>query len=271
VSTFLETNRASWDERADIHVEDLTGSYGIEQFLAGEDVLFPIEAAEIGDVGGLKVLHLQCHIGLDTLCLARRGARVTGLDFSAAALRHARDLAEKAGLMAHFVHGEVYDAPALCGSDFDLVYTSWGTINWLPDIRRWGMVVAAVLKPGGCLYFADQHPSFALLDEVEGRPVPIFNWRTPSSLPLEFAPSQTYTGDPRPLVNARNFEWIHPLSDVLMALIDHGLAIEYIAEHEGLPWAMFPLMQKGPDRLYRLPPGVPRMPLSLSLRARKTR
>jgi SAM-dependent methyltransferase len=271
VSTFLETNRASWDERADIHVEDLTGTYGIERFLAGEDVLFPIEAAEIGDVGGLKVLHLQCHIGLDTLCLARRGAGVTGLDFSAAALRHARSLAEKAGLAARFVHGEVYDAPALCGSDFDLVYTTWGTISWLPDIRRWGMVVATVLKPGGYLYFADQHPSLALLEEVDGRAVPTFNWRTPSSVPLEFAPSQTYTGDPRALAHMQNFNWIHPISDILMALIDHGLAIESIAEHEGLPWAMFPLMQKGPDRLYRLPPGTPRMPLSLSLRARKTR
>src|SRR5437764_8328889 len=123
VSTFLETNRVSWDERADIHIEDLTGAYGIERFLAGEDVLFPIEAAEIGDVRGLKVLHLQCHIGLDTLCLARRGADVTGLDFSAAALRHAGELAERAGLAARFIHGEVYDAAALCGIDYDLVYT----------------------------------------------------------------------------------------------------------------------------------------------------
>ena len=270
MTTFLDTNRASWDERADIHVEDLTGSYGIERFLAGEDVLYPIEAAEIGDVDGLKTLHLQCHIGLDTLCLARRGARVTGLDFSAAALRHAQELADQSGLEAHFVHGEVYDAPILCGEDFDLVYTTWGTINWLPDIRRWGNVIAAVLKPGGRIYFADGHPAFAILDEVDGRPAPMFNWRTPSTLPLEFAPSQTYTGDPRPLVNTRSFEWIHPLSDILMALIDHGMTIEYIAEHEALPWAMFPLMQKGPDRLYRLPAGIPRMPLAVSLRARKT-
>src|SRR6185295_1350761 len=139
--------------------EDLTGAYGIERFLAGEDVLYPIEAAEIGDVSGLKVLHLQCHIGLDTLCLARRGARVTGLDFSAAALRHARGFANDAGIEARFVHGEVYDAAVLCGTDFDLVYATWGTISWLPDIRRWGAVVAALLKPGGALYFADQHPS----------------------------------------------------------------------------------------------------------------
>ena len=269
--TFLDTNRASWDERADIHIEDLTGSYGIERFLAGEDVLFPIEAAEIGDVAGLRVLHLQCHIGLDTLCLARRGADVTGLDFSASALRHARDLAEKTGLPARFVLGGVYDAPALCSTDFDLVYTTWGTINWLPDIRGWGKVVATVLKPGGSLYFADDHPSFALMEEADRRPVPTLNWRTPSTLPLESAASETHTGDPRPLVNRRNFEWIHPLSDILMALIDHGLAIERISEHEALPWRMLPVMEKGPDRLYRLPPGLPRMPLAVSIRARKRR
>ena len=167
--------------------------------------------------------------------------------------------------------GGVYDAPALCSTDFDLVYTTWGTINWLPDIRGWGKVVATVLKPGGSLYFADDHPSFALMEEADRRPVPTLNWRTPSTLPLESAASETHTGDPRPLVNRRNFEWIHPLSDILMALIDHGLAIERISEHEALPWRMLPVMEKGPDRLYRLPPGLPRMPLAVSIRARKRR
>lgn len=269
MSAFLDANLANWEERAEIHVEDLTGAYGIERFLAGEDVLFPIEAAEIGDVAGLDVLHLQCHIGIDTLCLARRGAHVTGLDFSPNALRHARDLAARAGLEARFIDGDVYAAPALVGGSFDLVYATWGTINWLPDVRRWGAVIGEVLKPGGRLYFADGHPSLAVLDEADGRIVPTFNWRTPSSLPLEFTPTQTYTGDPRRLVNARNFEWIHPISDVVMALVDNGLVIERIAEHEALPWAMFPLMEKGADRLYRLPAGMPRLPLSVSISAVK--
>ena len=267
--SFLEANRATWNERADIHAEDTTGMYAIERFLAGEDVLYPVEASEIGDIAGLKTLHLQCHIGVESLCLARRGAIVTGLDFSEHALRHARELSERSGVPARFVEGEVYDAPALLGDGFDLVYTTWGTVTWLPDIRRWGAVVAKLLKPGGRFYFADGHPSLATLDEVHGRPVPTFNWRTPHSVPLEFTDSKTYTGDPRPLTNVRNFEWIHPISDILMALIDNGLAIEHIAEHEVLPWAMFPMMVQGPDRLFRLPPGVPRLPLSLSIRAAK--
>ncbi|HMN85840.1 MAG TPA: class I SAM-dependent methyltransferase [Bauldia sp.] len=269
MTTYLDANRANWDERADIHVEDVTGAYAVERFLAGEDVLYPIEAAEVGDVSGLKLVHLQCHIGLDTLSLARRGADVTGIDFSPNALRHAREFAAKAGLAARFVEGDVYRAPEIAGTGYDLAYTTWGTITWLPDIRAWGRVVAAVLRPGGRLYFADTHPSFEVLEEVDGRLQPTFSWRTPSSRPLEFNPTQTYTGDPRPLANTLNFEWVHPVSDILMSLIDAGMTIERVAEHEALPFRMFPMMVEGEDRLWRLPPGVPRLPLSLSVRAVK--
>jgi len=269
MSSFFDANRANWDERADIHVEDSTGAYAIERLVAGEDVLFPIEAGEIGDLSGQKVLHLQCHIGVDTLCLARRGARVTGLDFSRRALDHAQDLAARTGLQAEFVQGDVYDAPELVGNDFDLVYATWGTINWLPDVFRWGAVLASVLKPSGRLYFAECHPGLAVLEEVNGRLEPTFNYRTPSSVPLEFRPSQTYTGDPRQLANNLNFEWIHPVSDILKALIDNGMTLERIAEHEALPWQMFPMMVQGDDRLWRLPAGMPSLPLALSIGARK--
>lgn len=268
MSTYLDANLANWDERADIHIGDQTGTYDIPRFLAGEDVLFPVEAREIGEVSGLDVLHLQCHIGLDTLCLARRGARVTGLDFSRNALGHAASLAAQAGLEARFVLGDVYEAPDKVGGRFDLVYTTWGTICWLPDIRRWGATVAAMLRPGGRLYFADAHPMIQPLEEVGGQLVPTFGYRTPTGAPLAFAANQTYTGDTRQFLNTENFEWIHPVSAILMALIDNGLAIERVAEHEALPWQMFPMMVKGEDRMWRLPPGHPRLPLSLSLQAR---
>jgi len=269
MSSYLDANRANWDERADVHIDDRTGSYGIARFLAGEDVLCPIEAAEIGAVGGRDLLHLQCHIGLDTLSLARRGARVTGLDFSENAVRHAAALATQAGLEARFVLGDVYEAPEKVGGAFDLVYTTWGTICWLPDIRRWGATVAAMLKPGGRLYFADTHPAIQPLEEVDGRLVPTFGYRTPTGAPLAFTANQTYTGDPRQFLNTENFEWLHPLSDILMALIDNGLEIERVGEHEALPWQMFPMMVRGEDRMWRLPAGHPRLPLSISISARK--
>jgi SAM-dependent methyltransferase len=268
MDTFFAANRANWDERADIHAEDVTGAYAIERFLAGEDVLFPIEAAEIGEIAGCNLLHLQCHIGIDTLCLVRRGARATGIDFSPQALAHARMLAGKSGLEARFVEGNVYHAPGIAGVDFDMVYTTWGTIVWLPDIRGWAKVVAACLRPGGRLYYADTHPSLAVLEEVGGKLEPTFNFRTPSTVPLEFAAGPTYTGDPRVLTRP-SFEWIHPMSDILNALIEAGLSVSWVHEHEALPFRIFPMMVQGDDRLWRLPKGVPRLPLSLTLEAVK--
>jgi 2-polyprenyl-3-methyl-5-hydroxy-6-metoxy-1,4-benzoquinol methylase len=132
MTDYVEINRRNWDERAAIHAHDTTGNYRIDRFRAGEDVLHAIEAAELGDIFGKRVLHLQCHIGLDTLCLVRRGAIVTGLDFSSAALTIARRLSGETGLKADFVEGTVDQAPELTPGPFDLVYTTWGTICWLP-------------------------------------------------------------------------------------------------------------------------------------------
>src|SRR5262245_11344938 len=154
----IAINRMNWDERATIHARDQGGGYMLARFRAGEDALHEIEAAELGDVSGKRILHLQCHIGRDTLCLAPRGATVTGLDFSPAALAVARQLASETGLTATFVEGTVDDAPRLAPGPFDMVFTTWGTICWLPDMRSWARVVASVLAPGGELYFADCHP-----------------------------------------------------------------------------------------------------------------
>src|SRR3954447_18178851 len=145
----IEINRRNWDERAAIHARDSTGDYMLDRFRTGEDALHAIEAAELGDVSGKRVLHLQCHIGRDTLCLVRRGATVTGLDFSGAALQVARRLSAETGLQAEFVEGTVDQAPDLAPGPFDLVFTTWGTICWLPDMRNWAKIIAAVLRPGG--------------------------------------------------------------------------------------------------------------------------
>src|SRR3954447_18107524 len=150
----IQINLQNWEERASIHARDTTGNYMLDQFRAGEDALHAIEAAELGDIAGKRVLHLQCHIGRDTLCLARRGAAVTGLDFSNSALNVARRLSEETGLKADFVQGTVDQAPDLTPGPFDLVFTTWGTICWLPDMAIWAKVIASVLAPGGELCFA---------------------------------------------------------------------------------------------------------------------
>ncbi|MGE4253246.1 MAG: class I SAM-dependent methyltransferase, partial [Parvibaculaceae bacterium] len=177
--TYFDANRKSWDERVAIHRRDETGFYEVQRVLDGGDKLNAIEAAEIGDVRGLRIAHLQCHFGLDSICLARRGASVTGLDFSPAAVAEARALARRAGTNAQFVEGNVYDARSLLSGDFDLAYVTWGAINWLPDIAQWAKVVASLLKPSGRLYLAESHPNILPFDWVDGRIAPRFDWRTP--------------------------------------------------------------------------------------------
>jgi SAM-dependent methyltransferase len=264
-----EINRRNWDERAAIHARDSTGDYMLDRFRAGEDALHAIEAAELGDISGKRVLHLQCHIGQDTLCLVRRGASATGLDFSPVALKVARRLSDETGLKADFVQGIVGQAPDLTPGPFDLVFTTWGTICWLPDMKNWAKVIASVLKPGGELYFADVHPGFMVLEEYAGRLVPTYDFQTPRDRPLQFSNHTTYTGDLTIMSHQSTREWIHSLSAVLGGLIGAGLAITMFREHEVLPWRGLPGLVPASERLWRLPDGVPRMPLSYSLRAMK--
>jgi 2-polyprenyl-3-methyl-5-hydroxy-6-metoxy-1,4-benzoquinol methylase len=175
-------------------------TYGV-RFRAGEDALYIIEAEELGNIAGKRVLHLQCHIGRDTLCLVRRGAVVTELDFSETAINLARLLADEIGLTANFVQGGVEEAPQLTPGPFDLVFSTWGTICWLPDVKVWVQITASVLAPGGELYFADARPSFLALREDTGRLTPTYDFQTPADKPLQFISETTDTSDPTIMTN----------------------------------------------------------------------
>jgi SAM-dependent methyltransferase len=271
VDGYLEANRRNWNERAAIHRKDETGFYGIETLLAGGNLLTPIERAEIGDITGLRIAHFQCHIGTDTLSLKRLGAaEIVGLDFSDAAIAHARALSHDTGLAAEFVTGSVFDAPALIGGGFDMVFTSWGTLCWLPDLGAWARAIAGVLKPGGRLYFADSHPLLALYeDDGEGGIAPQYDYGTARNAPQSFTGELTYTGSQEKLANSQTYEWMHSISHVLNALIGADLRIDAVNEHHALPWQMFSIMVPGEDRLYRLPPGHVRLPLAWSVVAHK--
>jgi len=264
---FSETNLRNWECRVPLHLK----SYPLEKFKQGWDPLFPIEAGEIGDIDGLKVLHLQCHIGMDSLGLVRRGAKVTGLDFSPSAVEAARLLSAETGLDAKFVQGDVYEAPELIKTKFDLVYTTWGTITWLPEIAQWAQVVYDMLKRGGRLYLADGHPSMLMMEEENGALVHRYPWRTDPNAPLLFAEEITYTGDALPEEGSQSYDWAHPLSSIIGGLLDVGMRLDFLHEHETLPWAYVSLLQKDPDkpRLYRLPDPMPQLPLSFSIGATK--
>jgi SAM-dependent methyltransferase len=266
---FFDANRRNWNDRAVIHLANRTGFYGIESLRAGDNTLHPIEDAELGDVSGRRVCHLQCHFGLDTIRLARRGADIVGLDFSAPAIAGAIRLAAELGVPARFVEGNVYDARTLIDGDFDLVLSTWGTICWLPDMPRWGQVVASLLAPGGAFYIADMHPCFAPFEERDGKLVVEYGWNTPPEAPLVFVDATTYNGDPTPLANPKTFQWIHSLGSITSALIGTGLRLAFLHEHETLPWRGLPLLVEQGRGMYRLPDGHPRLPLSFSLRAQK--
>lgn len=265
----IATNRASWDERTTIHVRNATGFYGIDRVKAGGCTLHNLERDEVGDVRGKRLLHLQCHFGLDTLSWARRGAVVTGLDFSEPAIAAARDLARDTGVDARFVVADVYSARADVDGDFDVVFTSWGALCWLPDMARWAEVASSCLRTGGMLYVADGHPALMQCEQEGDRLVQRYDWQTPVDRPQAFLDATTYTGDLTPLKSGKTFEWFHPPARVAQAVVDAGLRIELIREHEILPWPAFPLMVDAGHGFWRLPDGHPKMPLAYSIRARK--
>jgi len=273
VDELLAANRLNWDDRAEIHATDRTGLYAIEAVLNGGSSLGTIESGELagasGGLAGKEVAHLQCHIGLDTISLKHGGARsVVGLDFSPKALAAARDFAARAGTDARFVEASVYDAEAALGrAGFDLVYVTWGTITWLPDIEGWAKAAAGLLKPRGRLYLLDGHPQMNQLGSRGGRPEPVFDWRTRPDQPLVLEHAQTYTGDPRKLTHTRVYKWLHPLSDVVGAVLRAGLSLDFLHEHERLVWRAFPEMIEVDEREYALPPHWPKFPLAFSLGA----
>jgi SAM-dependent methyltransferase len=270
-SHYLEANRLNWNDRADIHIKDSAGFYRLAALEAGQVLLTPIERGELGDITGLRVAHFQCHIGTDTISLERLGAEsVTGLDFSSRAIAHARDLAARGGSAVQFVEGSVYDAVDRLGTGYDLVFTSWGTICWLQDLELWAQAIAGVLRPGGSFYFADGHPTAMIFElDLDGAVRARNNFLTEREAPETFDDGNTYDESGDKVAHTRTYEWVHPVSRILNALIGAGLVIETVAEHERVPWRMFSAMVPVGDGLYALPTGTPRLPLALTVRARK--
>jgi ubiquinone/menaquinone biosynthesis C-methylase UbiE len=269
---YIQTNRANWDERVGIHLRDDAGFYRVEAFLNGEDVRPDIDRKEMHEFAGIDVLHLQCHFGLDTLSVARQAKSVVGVDFSPKAITAARDLAKRVGLTdrAEFVLSDLYATPMQVNRQFDLVFSTWGTTIWLPDIWRWGEVFAGFVKPGGRAYFADFHPTIAILDEIGGSLVPKYSWRTPSDQPEVFEEDITYTGAHSKLKNKKTVEWIHPVSDHLNALLNQGLQLEYLHEHEVIPCKLFQCLEAVSNPTsgavyYRMPKGGVQLPLAYSM------
>lgn len=223
-------------------------------------------------MAGRRVAHLQCHFGANSLRLAQQGADVVGLDFSGEAVTAARGLADDLGLTgrARFVEANVYDAPAaiLLPHGFDLVFVTWGALCWLPDIAGWARVVAALLRPGGQLYLAEGHPTAYVFDDksrgADGKPGLFAPYLVRDPIPNE--DPRDYSDPEARLENARSYNWIHPLGELVTALIDAGMRIDWLHEHDAVVWQMFACLTGGADGLYRWP-DRPWLPLAFSLLA----
>jgi SAM-dependent methyltransferase len=267
----VRSNNDLWDEWTKIH--EASEFYDLEGFKASDQIrLRDYERAEIGPVNGLDLLHLQCHFGIDTLSWARLGARVTGADFSQAAVDLARRTAAEIGLPdAHFIRSDLYELPANLDGDFDLVYTSRGVLGWMPDIAGWARVAAHFVRPGGRFYITEIHPVAQAFENEGVAPGELRlvypYWEHPA--PLEFDNVGSYADPTAPVTVPKEYGWDHGLGEIVTALIDAGLRIESLREYPFVDWKL-DFLTKVDDGSWRLPESIKgELPLFFSILATK--
>jgi SAM-dependent methyltransferase len=271
VTDYRDDNRANWDERVPAHVA--SSFYCVPRFLAEPDYLSDVVQFDrplLGDIAGLRGVHLQCHIGTDTVSLARLGASMTGLDFSGPAVEAATRLAAATGADATFVQSDVYAAAdVLEAGAFDLVYTGIGALCWLPDIRRWAGVVATLLRPGGRLFVREGHPMLWTLDDRDDDLLVKYPYFEQPE-PLTWTEGGTYVDTDQAFTQNVSHEWNHGLGEIVTALLNQGLAVTGLVEHDSVPWNAFPgRMEQIEGNEWRLADRPARLAHSYTLQAVK--
>jgi SAM-dependent methyltransferase len=229
---YFQANKDLWDRRTTIHKD--SAFYDVAGFKAGKNILTPIESTELGDVKGKKMLHLQCHFGLDSLNWTRLGANVTGIDFSDDAINEAKRLSDELGMDAKFICCNIYDIKNHLKGEFDIVFTSYGVISWLPDLDKWAEIISHFLKPQGTFYMAEFHPVIWMFDDDFKEIKYCYEHREV----IETESQGTYT-DRNADIKAKEYGWNHSVSEVLNALITHGMQIEFFNEHMYSPYPCF--------------------------------
>jgi SAM-dependent methyltransferase len=272
-STSYDLNRANWDERAPLHLA--SREYAVQSFVDDPDRLSDVvtfDRERLGDLHGLRAVHLQCHIGTDTISLERLGAEVTGLDFSPAAIEGARGLAARANSAAVFVEASVDDAVSALGeARFDLVYTGIGALCWLPDITAWARTVSSLLAPGGRLFIREGHPVLWAIDEEQTSGLVLGYPYFEQSEPLVWDDASTYVETDGSITSSVTHEWNHGIGEILTAVLDAGLTITQFVEHTSVPWEALPgRMHLDDNGEWTLNEHPERLPLTYTLQAVKT-
>jgi 2-polyprenyl-3-methyl-5-hydroxy-6-metoxy-1,4-benzoquinol methylase len=250
---YISINKQTWNNKTEVHIT--SAFYDVPNFLNGKSSLNPIELDLLGDISGKKILHLQCHFGQDSLSLARMGAKVTGVDLSDKAIEKAKEFNTKLHLDATFVCCDIYDAPKFINEKFDIVFTSYGTIGWLPDLDKWANLVSHFLKPNGKFIMADFHPVVWMFDN-DFKEV-LYNYFNIE--PIIEDESGTYA-DRYSSIEAKTITWNHPTSEVLNVLINSGLEINSFNEYDYSPYNCFNEtleFEKGKFRIKHLENKIP--------------
>jgi SAM-dependent methyltransferase len=261
---YISINRELWDEKTKHHISSAFYNMDGDAFVNGKSSLNEAELQLLGDVAGQRVLHLQCHFGQDTLSLARMGAKATGVDFSGVAIQKARELNEQLGLDATFICSDIYELTEQLDEQFDIVFASYGTIGWLPDMQRWAQMVARYLKPGGHFVFVEFHPVVWMFSyDFSHAAYSYFN----KGAIIETA-TTTYA-DRSVEMNKTEIGWNHDLAEVMQNLIDAGLRIELFREYDHSPYNCFKNMVETEPGLYQVKGLEGVLPLVYALKAGK--
>ncbi|MCE7742834.1 MAG: methyltransferase domain-containing protein [Candidatus Heimdallarchaeota archaeon] len=265
---FMKKNLDRWNETSAIHAK--SDEYDLESFMKGRNSLHEIELNELTDVKGKTLLHLQCQFGMDTLSWARMGAsRVVGIDFSNVAIDLANSINEELKLPAEFICSNIYDLPDVLEEEFDIVFTSYGVLVWLPDLDKWAKIVARYVKKGGTFFIAEFHPFMWIFDDENKSELvyryPYFQGKEP----LHFTSEYTYTDQDETIKNVETYEWQHTFGDIITALINEGLTIKSVKEYPYTLFPQFPFVEEVEKGIWKFRDDKYNVPMIYSIKATK--
>lgn len=262
MENYLEINRHAWNSKVDTHLQ--SDFYFLEEFVAGKTSLNSIELSLLGDVSGKDILHLQCHFGQDSIALSRLGANVTGMDLSDKAITAAKALAMRCGTDTQFINSDVYDLPNVLDQKFDIVYASYGTIGWLPDLEKWAQVISHFLRPGGKFIFVEFHPvRWMFDDDFEYIKYNYFNVEE-----IVEVSDGTYADRNAP-IQEKEISWNHPISEVLTSLLNQKLQLQSFDEYDWSPYSCFRHSEMIDENKFQISKFGNKIPLVYSLVAQR--
>ncbi|MBT8303654.1 MAG: class I SAM-dependent methyltransferase [Bacteroidia bacterium] len=259
---YFEVNKETWNKKVSVHAK--SEMYDLNAFKAGKSSLKSYELEALGDVSGKSLLHLQCHFGQDTMSWSRLGAKCTGIDISDEGIKLAKELNEELGLDAQFVCCNVLNTSDHLKETYDIVFTSYGTIGWLPNLKPWGRMISERLKPGGVFFIAEFHPIVWMFDYLSDTPKMTYCYNQAEAIYEEY--EGTYADESSNMVS-KEYGWNHGLGEVVTALTEAGLHIEYLAEHDESPYDVFPNLVATETGNFKTNDGL--YPLIFTLKATK--